>query len=260
MKYYVVDAFTDELFHGNPAGVCLLERPLPEETMLKIAFENNLAETAFLMKTGDAYLLRWFTPEVEIDLCGHATLASAFVLTHFVDPSQGELRFQTKSGLLTVRRDGETYQMNFPARMPKPVETDAALVRALGCRVLETHLARDLLVLVENEETVARLQVDIERLKQISREIAFAVAVTAQGETCDFVSRFFAPNAGIPEDPVTGSSHSSLIPFWSKRLGKTRMTARQLSKRGGTLFCEALGERVVIGGTARCYLQGEISL
>lgn len=260
MKYYVIDAFAEALFQGNPAGVCLVEQAISDEMMQKIAFENNLAETAFIMEVDGAYQLRWFTPEVEIDLCGHATLASAFVLMQFVDPSQTEIRFETKSGLLTVRKDGEVYTMDFPARMPKPAEKITDLERALGCKVLETHLSRDLLVLVENEETVARLRPDLEQLREISRELAFAVIVTAKGESCDFVSRFFAPNAGVPEDPVTGSAHSTLIPFWSKRLGKTVMAAKQLSRRGGALICEACGDRVKIGGTARCYLRGELQI
>lgn len=260
MKYYVIDTFTDTLFKGNPAGVCLLDHEIPSTMMQKTAFENNLAETAFLLKTGDAYSLRWFTPEMEIDLCGHATLATAFVLMNYVDPKLETVCFETKSGILTVTRNSGMYTMDFPSRMPVPAAAHPLLEKALGCHVLETHLSRDMVVLVENEETVANLDVDISLLAQISKDLSFAVTVTAKGKTCDFVSRFFAPNAGVSEDPVTGSAHSSLIPFWSRRLGKTAMTAKQLSPRGGTLFCEDRGERVNISGQAVCYLVGDITI
>lgn len=260
MKYFVVDAFADELFKGNPAGVCLPDRELPDEIMQKIAFENNLAETAFLLKREGKYILRWFTPEVEMDLCGHATLATAFILMQEIDPSVPEVFFETKSGTLSVSRKDGQYFMDFPRRMPVPARTPALLKKALGCRVLETYLSRDLLVLTERESDVRDLAPDISLISQISRDISFAVIVTAPGDSCDFVSRFFAPNAGIIEDQVTGSSHSTLIPFWSGRLHKNTMVARQLSKRGGTLFCEDLGERVKIGGTAVCYLRGEIGV
>ena len=220
MKYYVVDAFTDRLFSGNPAGVCLLEREIPEDVMQSIAFENNLAETAFLLKKDGKYHLRWFTPEVEIDLCGHATLATAFVVMNFVAPKVTDISFETKSGVLSVAREGDTYTMNFPSRAPKLIEKLPQLEQALGCKVLETHLSRDLLVLVPAESDVASLRPDIPLLARITKEVSFAVIVTAKGENCDFVSRFFAPSAGILEDPVTGSSHSTLIPFWSGSAGQ----------------------------------------
>ncbi len=260
MKYYVIDAFTDKLFKGNPAGVCLLDKEISDNLMQKIAFENNLAETAFLLKKEDTYCLRWFTPEVEIDLCGHATLATAFVVMNYVDTSIGDIDFETKSGTLSVTRNDDIYTMNFPSRMPVPTEKDALLEKALGCKVLETHLSRDLLVLVEDEQTVANLNVDFDLLSEINRNVAFAIIVTAKGDSCDFVSRFFAPNAGINEDPVTGSSHSTLVPFWSRRLKKTNMVAKQLSLRGGTLICEDLCDRVNISGKATCYLVGDIIL
>lgn len=260
MKYYVVDAFAERLFTGNPAGVCLPEQELSRELMQQIAAENNLAETAFLLGREGEYRLRWFTPETEIDLCGHATLASAFVVMNFISPGRTEVRFETASGPLTVKREEEVYTMDFPSRMPRPVEKHGLLERALNCRVLETHLARDLVAVVESETAVRNLHVNIPLLSEISRDLAFAVVVTAKGETCDFVSRFFAPNAGVAEDPVTGSSHSTLIPFWQERLGKRKMVARQLSARDGTLWCESLGSRVRIGGTAVCYLQGEIGV
>lgn len=260
MKYYIVDAFTDEVFRGNPAGVCLLESPIPDEIMQKIAFENNLAETAFVTKEGEAFRLRWFTPDVEIDLCGHATLATAHVLMTYVDSSLRQVTFETQSGRLTVTKNGALYQMNFPSRRPEPVQIPELLEEALGCKVQETHLSRNLIAVVEDENAVKNLNINMELVKQISRDISFAIVVTAKGENCDFVSRFFAPNAGIVEDPVTGSSHSSLIPFWSERLHKDEMLAKQLSKRGGVLICENAGDRVNISGKAVCYLIGEIQL
>lgn len=258
MKYYVVDAFTDQLFKGNPAGVCLLDKEISEEQMQMIAFENNLAETAFLLKSKDGFNLRWFTPDVEIDLCGHATLATAFVVMNYVDTALTHISFQTKSGELSVTRTGSLYTMDFPSRMPVPTDIDPLLEKALGCRVLETQLSRDMLVLVESEKIVANLDVDMKILMEISQNVSFAVIVTAKGDSCDFVSRFFAPNAGVDEDPVTGSAHSTLIPFWSRRLKKSKMVAKQLSPRGGVLLCEDLGERVHISGEAVCYLVGEI--
>ncbi len=258
MRYYVIDTFTDRLFKGNPAGVCLLDGKISDEKMQSIAFENNLAETAFLLKENEKHFLRWFTPKVEIDLCGHATLATAFVLMNFVDRDMKTVDFYTMSGVLTVTHDGELYSMDFPGRKPLPTEAPAVLERALGCKALETQLSRDLLVLVENETAVTNLSPDFELLGQI--ENAMAVIVTARGDSCDFVSRFFAPRIGINEDPVTGSSHSTLIPFWIERLGKKRLVAKQLSQRGGLLFCEDTGDRVKISGAAVCYLSGNIEL
>lgn len=260
MKYYIVDAFTDRLFRGNPAGVCLLERELPDRVMQKIAYENNLAETAFLLKKEDTYSLRWFTPEAEMDLCGHATLATAFVVMNFVDPELTKIEFETQSGKLSVERADDLYTMNFPSRMPLETAANPLLEDALGCKVLGTYLSRDLLVLTESEKAVENLRVDVDKLAAISKDISFAVIVTAKGSSCDFVSRFFAPNAGICEDPVTGSAHCTLIPFWSRRLGKNSMTAKQLSPRGGMLLCEDKGERVNISGKAVCYLEGDIML
>lgn len=260
MKYYIVDAFADQLFRGNPAGVCLLDHEIADTLMQKIAFENNLAETAFLLHKENQYFLRWFTPEVEIDLCGHATLATAYVVMNYVSHERKEIEFETNSGKLTVVREGDVYTLDFPNRRPKPMDQPELLEKALGCKVLETHLSRDLVVLVEDEETVRNLHLDMDIIKKISRDIAFALIVTAKGNHCDFVSRFFAPNAGIMEDPVTGSAHCSLIPFWNERLHKTKMIAQQLSPRGGVLYCEYCGDRVKIGGTAVCYLKGELIL
>lgn len=256
MKYFIADAFTDKPFFGNPAGVCLLDHPIEESLMQKIAFENNLAETAFLIPQDHYYDLRWFTPEVEIDLCGHATLASSFILMNYVDTQKTSLEFHTQSGILTVKRKDDLYLMDFPRRKPAPCEIPAGLSDALGCNILETHQSRDILVLVESETVLATLTPDFIKLMQIGG--SFAVIVTAKSQKCDFVSRFFAPNAGINEDPVTGSSHSTLIPFWSGILGKNEMVAAQLSKRGGVLYCTDQKERVTIGGKAVCYMAGNI--
>lgn len=258
MKYYIVDAFSEKKFSGNQAGVCLLDKALDDQTMQHIAAENNLAETAFLLRNGDDFDLRWFTPEVEIDLCGHATLASAFIICNFVNPRMKTVHFNTLSGVLSVTKKDDLYEMDFPARKPERMEILPLMEQALGATVLEAHGSRDLLLLVENEEVVRTLTPSLELMGQISDY--FAVTVTAKGNAVDFVSRFFAPNAGIPEDPVTGSSHSTLIPFWSERLGKTKMVAQQLSKRGGTLYCEACGDRVRIAGHATLYLTGEINI
>lgn len=259
MNYCVADAFTDALFGGNPAGVCLPGAPLEDALMQRIAAENNLAETAFLFRRDDGdYGLRWFTPKVEIDLCGHATLASAFVLHHVMGQTAQQYRFHTKSGLLTVTpRDG-LYEMDFPAWPVLPVEVTPDMEAAIGCRILDAHAARDLILLLRDEAAVRNLQPDFVAIAALP--YPHGVAVTARGQTCDFVSRFFAPNMGIPEDHVTGSLHAELIPFWAARLGKTRLEARQLSARGGTLFCEDCGERVKIAGRAALYLSGEIHI
>jgi len=258
IQYYIVDAFADRLFKGNQAGVCLLEEWIDKSTMQNIAFENNLAETAFIVKREDYYYLRWFTPEIEMDLCGHATLASAFVIANFVDKENTVIRFETASGTLKVEKIDDLYVMDFPSRKPAAVEVSALMESAVGVPVLEAHLSRDLLLLVKDEQTVRTLTPNIELLKTIPDVLG--VIVSAKGDNCDFVSRFFAPNADMnsPEDPVTGSAHCTLIPFWAQRLHKTKMLAKQLSKRGGTLFCEDLGDRVKIAGKAVLYLQGKI--
>lgn len=258
MKYYVVDAFAEAVFEGNQAGVCLLQKWPEEHVMQAIAAENNLAETAFAVREGTGYGLRWFTPAVEMDLCGHATLGTAFVISNFVEPGAEEMRFQTQSGLLTVCKKGELLELDFPARKPAPVQRTALMERAVGAPVREAYLARDLVLVLDNERTVRELQPDMELVRQLPG--CHAVVVTAKGDQVDFVSRFFAPDMGVPEDSVTGSSHTELIPFWAERLGKRTMVARQLSKRGGTLYCEDCDDRVKIGGRAALYLEGEIKV
>ena len=258
MKYFIADAFVNsQNFSGNPAGVCILEAPLPESTMQGIANENNLAETAFIVPREDGdYDLRWFTPVTEINLCGHATLASAFVLHEVLGTNKECYRFHTKSGLLSVTPKDNLYEMDFPAWPLQPIEVTEQMRQALGCDILEAHLARDLILLLESEAAVQNLRPNFLAIAAIPE--SFGVAATAKGESCDFVSRFFAPGEGIPEDHVTGSLHSMLIPFWAARLGKDTLVARQLSPRGGTLYCENCGERVKMAGRARLYLKGEI--
>lgn len=258
MTYYVVDAFTDKIFSGNPAGVCILDAELDENLMQNIAAENNLSETAFTVKTDEGYNLRWFTPECEIDLCGHATLATAFILMNYVDNSLSEISFSTKSGMLGVKKKDEFFTMNFPSRMPVECDIPFGLEKALGAKIINAYRSRDLLVTLNDEKTVKQLAPDFNALAQYKDY--FGIAVTAKGDSCDFVSRYFAPASGIQEDPVTGSSHSSLIPFWSKYLNKNDVIARQLSKRGGQLICKNLGDRVEIGGKAVLYSKGEILL
>jgi PhzF family phenazine biosynthesis protein len=258
MKYYVVDAFTDQHFCGNPAGVCLMNDWPEDSLMQNIAFENNLAETAFVVERDGYYDLRWFTPRVEMDLCGHATLGSAFVLMNQVNPDMNAVEFHTRSGPLYVKKDKGILVMDFPSRKPVPCEKPAYLEKALGVKISETHLSRDLLALVEDESVVRNLQPDFSTLREMGD--AFAIMVTARGKDCDFVSRFFAPGVGVDEDPVTGSSHATLIPFWSERLNKTELLARQLSPRGGTLYCRDCGSRVEIGGKAVLYFTGEIQI
>ncbi len=256
---YQVDAFTRKAFAGNPAAVCILDSWLDESLLQCIAAENNLSETAFLVPLSRGhYELRWFTPTVEVDLCGHATLASAFVIFSFVETDSPTVNFETASGLLSVTRSGELLSMDFPATKAVWTEPPQFLSNALGIHPVEVYKSRDLLVVFENETNIKAMNPDFDRLKQIRD--AFAVIVTAPGENCDFVSRFFAPNAGIPEDPVTGSAHCTLIPYWAERLGKNELHALQLSKRGGELFCKHLKDRVRIAGHSVLYSKGEIYL
>lgn len=254
---YQVDAFTSEVFRGNPAAVCLLDEWLPDEQMQAIAAENNLSETAFLVREEVGYGLRWFTPLVEVALCGHATLASAFVLFEFLHWPETSIRFATRwSGVLTVTRREDLLEMDFPARTPAPVKTPQGLDRALGVEPQEVLASQeDILVVVQSEETVRDLTPDFAALSRVECR---GVIVTAPGGQCDFVSRFFAPRVGVPEDPVTGSSHCALAPYWSKRLGKQAFHALQVSKRGGEIFCRDQGGRVGIAGRAVLYLEGAL--
>ncbi len=255
---YHVDAFTQKVFQGNPAAVCLLKTWLDDQTLLNIAAENNLSETAFLVSLSSGrYGLRWFTPTLEMDLCGHATLASAFVLFKHYDQNLTRLHFETASGVLAVEKSDDLLAMDFPAREATPVEASPELVEALGGSPVAVLRSRDLMAVFETESVIAKMAPDIKKIRQLD---AFGVIVTAPGATVDFVSRFFAPKAGAPEDPVTGSAHCTLVPYWAERLRKTELHARQLSARGGELFCRHLGDRVRIAGHAVLFAQGEIHL
>jgi PhzF family phenazine biosynthesis protein len=257
MKYYVVDAFAEKVFQGNPAGVCIMEEKLDGVTMQKIAAENNLSETAFLYrKSAGHYDLKWFTPKAEINLCGHATLGTAFVVKNFLDPEIVDMSFDTLSGILEVHSEGGLYTMNFPSIMPDRIAVPNRLEEALGAEALEVYLARDLMVLLKDEETVLNLKPDFGMTKELSDGLG--VIVTAKGDEADFVSRCFYPKLGVNEDPVTGSAHSNLIPYWAGKLGRNKLKAVQLSERRGTLFCEQLGERVNMSGSAVLYMKGEI--
>ena len=258
IPYFHVDAFTSGIFGGNPAGVCRLERWLPDEVLQRIARENNLSETAFYVRKEDGgYDLRWFTPETEVDLCGHATLATAHVLWKHSGEVLETLAFATKSGPLTVKREGERLALDFPARPAQPAKMPADAAQAFSAEPLSCSKARDYLFEFRDEDEVRQLKPDFARLMGWE---GLGVIVTAPGREVDFVSRFFAPKAGLNEDPVTGSSHCTLIPFWAERLGKNVLQARQVSARGGELFCEMLGDRVKIAGQAVTYLRGVIEV
>lgn len=254
---YQVDAFAERLFSGNPAAVCPLPAWIDAELMQRIASENNLSETAFFVWSGQTCELRWFTPAREVDLCGHATLASAFVIFTQLRPELQIVEFQTRSGPLTVRRHPSGLEMDFPARPPLPCEIPADLNEALGVIPIAVLGGEDLFVVLGSEEQVLALQPDFRRLKNMPFR---GVVVTARGNSTDFVSRFFAPAAGIDEDPVTGSAHCALAPYWAEQLRRRELTGRQLSQRGGVVGCEVLGDRVLLRGRCVPYLSGTIEI
>lgn len=257
---YQVDAFADELFRGNPAAVCPLDQWLPEPVMQAIAAENALSETAFLVPRAPGFEIRWFTPTVEVDLCGHATLASAFVVLVELGAGQrgnSEVAFHSpRSGELRVTREGELLELDFPALPPRPCDPIPEVSEGLRREPRELLVAEEYLAVFDREEEVAALDPDMAVLARVGR----CVIATAPGQEVDFVSRFFAPAVGIPEDPVTGSAHCTLTPYWARRLGKSELAARQISKRGGELRCFDRGERVSIAGRAVCYLRGAITV
>lgn len=257
MKQYVIDAFTDQLFCGNPAAVCVMERWLDDELMQNITCENNLSETAFTVKEGEGYKLRWFTPGGEIDLCGHATLATAFVLMNFVDEFMTEVHFFTQSGELVVRKEGDLYKMDFPCYSLKRVEVTDAMEEAIGFRPLEAWLDRDLVCVLENEEQIIAANPDQGKIKALDGVL---VHLTAKGTAYDCVSRSFGPKIAIPEDPVCGSGHCHIIPLWADKLGKTELVARQASLRGGTLYCTVKGARIELAGKAIRYSSAELNV
>ncbi len=257
LTIYQVDAFTDELFKGNPAAVCPLYEWLPDELMQKIAAENNLSETAFFVPLGEEFELRWFTPAKEVRLCGHATLATAHVLYHHLGYQEGAISFHTQSGLLEVRRSGDAYNMDFPTDNIQQIERPSPLFeQVLGIEPVEVWKGiDDYMVVLNTQEEVVGLYPDFAKMKTIN---ARGVLVTAPGKDTDFVSRGFFPAFGVDEDPVTGSAHTTLVPYWAERLGKTEMTALQASKRTGRLHCSFKGDRVKIIGDAKTYMIGTI--
>ncbi len=255
LEIYQIDAFASRPFTGNPAAVVPLEAWLADDVMQAIAMENNLAETAFFVREGDGYGLRWFTPTVEMDLCGHATLASGYVIFEILGTDQSTLRFQTRSGELTVEKKGERYVLDFPSRPGIASDAPPGLIEAIGAEPKEILKSRDYMLVYENEADVLAIKPDFNALMKIDTHAAI---VTAKGDSSDFVSRFFAPEVGVPEDPVTGSAHCTLIPYWAEKLGKNELFARQVSTRGGELFCELVSDRVKIGGNAVLYMKGEI--
>jgi PhzF family phenazine biosynthesis protein len=258
IPYWHVDAFTKGLFGGNPAGVCVLDSWLHDESLQAIAAENNLSETAFVVRRGAHCDIRWFTPKVEVDLCGHATLAAAHVLFAHAGWRGSLVEFRSQSGRLLVERKEGLLVLDFPARPPQPRPAPDTLLRGLGAAPAEVYGARDYLAVYATEAEVRGLAPDMELLTKIDLMGVIATSPAADPATADFVSRFFAPSCGIPEDPVTGSAHCTLVPYWSKRLGRKALRARQVSARGGELFCEDAGERVKIGGRAVTYLAGEL--
>jgi predicted PhzF superfamily epimerase YddE/YHI9 len=260
LPIYQVDAFAEKLFGGNPAAICPLPQWLPDATMQAIAAENNLAETAFFVRDGADYALRWFTPAVEVDLCGHATLAAAHIVFSFLEPQRPSVGFRTlKAGALTVTRRGDRLVMDFPSRPAVPTEAPPGLLAAVGGTPREILRARDHLLVYASAAEVVALNPDFAALAKIPE--CWGACATAPGEDgVDFVSRFFGPAQGVDEDPATGSSHCTLTPYWAKRLGKNELKARQLSRRGGALECTLDGDRVSIAGRAVLYLEGQITV
>ena len=258
LQIFQADAFASSLFKGNPAAVVPLKQWLPVELMQQIALENNLSETAFFIPEGDHFHIRWFTPKAEVKLCGHATLATAHVIFNELGFQDELIQFNSKSGILTVKKVGDKQQLDFPADFAQAVEPIPVFAEAFGTHPLATFKGRtDYLLLFDSEETIQKFQPDISLLLSTNGR---GIMVTAKGNEVDFVSRFFAPAVGVNEDPVTGSAHTTLIPFWAKRLNKTKMTALQLSARGGQLWCTLSGDRVLIAGKAVTYLRGEIEI
>lgn len=255
MKQYVVDVFTDKVFGGNPAAVCVMENALTEDLMLEITRENNLSDTAFAVKTADGYHLRWFTIGGEIDLCGHATLGTAYVIMHFVQPELKIVRFETLSGMLTVEKHGDLFEIDFPAYELRPVEVTEEMTKALRARPLQAYLGRDLLCVMDNEDTVRNLKPDQTKLLSLD---GLLLHVTANGADFDCVSRSFAPKLGIAEDPVCGSGHCHILPYWAQKLNKTELVAYQSSQRGGILYGRMVGKRIRISGKAVLFSEANI--
>lgn len=255
MKQYIVDAFTDKTFGGNPAAVCVMDRWPSDSLMLAITGENNLSETAFAVREGDKYHLRWFTPGGEIDLCGHATLATAWVILNRYEPELEKVVFTTLSGDLTVVRKDDLYEMDFPAYRLEKVDVTPAMADAMGAMPQEAYMGRDLLCVFDSEDAVRNMQPDLDKVQKLD---GLLLQVTAAGNGFDCVSRTFAPKCDVPEDPVCGSGHCHIVPYWAGRLGKDRLAAYQASKRGGTLYCAFQGGRVKLAGKAALYAEAEL--
>lgn len=259
IKVYQIDAFSDQIFRGNPAAVCILEEWIEESKMQLIAAENNLAETAFVVPVDDHYAIRWFTPQVEVDLCGHATLAAAFVLYEYYYHKSSVVKFESlKSGTLRVAKIGKKLELDFPADTIVKVKTPEVLIDALSLKPTETYKGKtDYLLIFDSQRDIESIEPDFKQLAEVGGR---GVIVSARGNEVDFVSRFFAPQAGIDEDPVTGSAHTSLTPYWANKLNKTELSAQQISQRKGDLNCVWEGDRVKISGSAVTYLIGEIEV
>lgn len=255
MKYYVADAFADNLFEGNPAGVCVLDKYLPDGLIQKIAIENNLSETAFTLKEPDGYHLRWFTPGGEIDLCGHATLGTAFVLFRFYEKDKQEITFHTKGGQLMVKRIEDLYEMDFPAYNLKQVEVTDEMEAAIGVRPVEAWKGRDLICVLDREEYIYAVKPNQAKIAGLD---GLLLHITAKGKKYDCVSRSFAPKMAVPEDAVCGSGHCHIVPLWAEKLHKENIIARQASERGGTLYCKQYGERITMAGNAVLYSEAEL--
>lgn len=255
MKQYVVDAFSDKVFGGNPAAVCVLDSWLEDDLLMQITRENNLSETAFAVPVGDSYHLRWFTPGGEIDLCGHATLATAYVITRFIQPEAQRVQFDTLSGRLTVNKTIDLFEMDFPGYALQPVEVSEAMSIAIGGRPLAAYMGRDLLCVMDSEEVVRNAQLDMNKVLELE---GLLLHITAQGKEFDCVSRSFAPKLNVVEDPVCGSGHCHILPYWSAQLDKQELIAYQASQRGGIIYGKVNGDRVVLAGKAALYAISEL--
>lgn len=257
IKQYVVDAFTDRVFVGNPAAICILEKWLPDETMQNIAIENNLSETAFAVKNGNAYHLRWFTPGGEVEMCGHATLATAYVIFRFVELGCEQILFNTLSGLLTVKKEGDLLVMDFPSFELADVPVTEEIIDSIGIKPLAVYMGADMVCVLENEEQVKQAVPNLEVIRKLD---GVCLHITAKGTDYDCVTRTFAPKCNVAEDPVCGRGHCHVIPLWAKALGKTELIAYQASNRGGVLYCSYAGERTLLKGKAALFSEAYIHI
>lgn len=255
MKQYTVDAFTEKVFAGNPAAVCILDKWLPDDIMQNIAIENNLSETAFAVKENEKYHLRWFTPGGEVKLCGHATLATAYVITRFIEPARQKICFDTRSGLLTVKKNDGLLEMDLPSFQLRPIEVTDAVIKAIGAKPVEAYMGGDMVCLLENEEQVRSVVPDQNAIRKLD---GACLHITAKGDSYDCVTRTFAPKCNVAEDPVCGRGHCHVIPLWAEKLGKLELTAYQASARGGALYCRYEGERTLLRGQAVLFAESEI--